>query len=163
MKLLDRFRNRTPREAPGSDADQPKRTAGEPIPGYDGMKAGEIVPALRGLTQVELEAVETYERSHKDRQAVLDKLRYMRSPEPVEGYDELDADGVAEALKGADGQRVKAIRDYERKFQHRRQVLDEAARVLPDARESAANAEAREEKSARVRGAMRRTPGQPPD
>jgi hypothetical protein len=163
VSIFDRILNRSPREADGSGADPPKPTAGEPIPGYDRMKSDEIVPALRGLTQVELEAVETYERSHKDRRAVLAKLRYMRSPEPVEGYDELDADQVAEALKGADGERVKAIRDYERKFQHRRQVLDEAARVLPDAQESAANAQAREEKSDRVRASMRRKPGQPPD
>ena len=160
MNLFDRFRNRPSHET--STEGVQAGNAGEPIPGYDRMKAAEIVPALRGLTQVQLEAVENYERSHEERAAVLDKLRYMRSPEPVEGYDTFDAGQVAEALKGADGQRVKAIRDYERKFQGRRQVLDEAARVLPDARESAANAQSREEKADRVRASMRKKPGNPP-
>jgi hypothetical protein len=94
---------------------------------------------------------------------VLDKLRYMRSAEPVEGYDTLDPQQVSEVLEGADGQQVKAIRDYERKFQHRRQILDEAAKVLPEARESRANAQAREEKAARVESGMRRAPGKNPD
>jgi hypothetical protein len=159
MKILDRLRNRSGSEAPDSDGGRPEPTAGEPIPGYDRMKSPEIVPRLRELTQVQLEAVESYERSHENRPPVLDKLRYMRSPEPVEGYDTFTPEQVAESLKGADGQQVKAIRDYERKFQHRRHVLDEAARVLPDAPESAANAEARQEKTDRVRASMRKAPG----
>lgn len=161
MKLFDRFRNRPSQEA-SSEGVQAEPAAGEPIPGYDHMKPDEIVPRLHELSQVQLEEVESYERSHKERAAVLNKLRYMRSPEPVEGYDTFDAGQVAEALEGADGQRVKAIRDYERKFQGRRQVLDEAARVLPDAPESAANAQSREEKANRVASSMRKRPGKPP-
>jgi hypothetical protein len=151
------FRKRPPREAEQGETASP---SGEgPIPGYDRLKADDIVSRMSGLTQVELEAVEDYERSHEARPEVLNKLRYMRSPEPVEGYDELSPDEIAELLKGADGQKVKAIRDYERKFQGRRQVLDETARVLPEARESAANAKAREEKAERVRLGMRKAPG----
>jgi uncharacterized protein (DUF433 family) len=159
VKFFDRLRNRPSSEAQAPDGDHPEPTAGEPIPGYDRMKPDEIVPHLRELKQEQLEEVETYERSHEDRKAVLDKLRYMRSAEPAEGYDELSFEQISEVLKGADGQQVKAIRDYERKFQHRRQVLDEAARVLPEARESRANAAAREEKAARVETGMRKAPG----
>jgi hypothetical protein len=160
MKLFNRLSKRSPDEAPTATGEDSQPTGDDlPIPGYDRMKEREIVVHLRELSQVELEAVERYERSHEDRAAVLDKLRYMRSPEPVEGYDTLTANEVAEALDGADGQSVKAIRDYERKFQHRRQVLDEAARVLPDAPESEANARSREEKTERVRTSMRRAPG----
>jgi hypothetical protein len=38
--------------------------------------------ALSEHSQVELEAVESYERSHKDRGPVLAKLHYMRGREP---------------------------------------------------------------------------------
>ena len=165
MSILDRLLNRSPAGDPAeSGSDGPPSASGEqlPIPGYDRLKADEVVSQLRGLTQVQLEAVEEYERSHEDRPPVLDKLRYMRSAEPLEGYDELDADEVAQALDGADAQLVKAVRDYERKFQKRRQVLDETARILPEAPESARDAKSREEKSDRVRASMRRAPGPPP-
>jgi hypothetical protein len=94
----------------------------------------EVVDRLRDLSQVELEAVESYERAHRSRPAVLDKLRYMRSSEPLEGYDALDPDAVAQALRGADAERVEG-----------------GARL---------RAQAREEKSARVRASTRRSPGQ---
>ncbi len=165
MSILDRLLNRSSDgEQAGSGSDGPHSADAEglPIPGYDGLKADEVVKHLHDLTQVQLEAVEEYERSHQDRPQVLDKLRYMRSPEPLEGYDKLDPDGVTQALDGADAQRVKAVRDYERKFQKRRQVLDETARVLPEAPESARDAKSREEKSDRVRASMRRAPGAPP-
>jgi hypothetical protein len=165
VSILDRLLNRSPAAGPAdSGSDGPHSADGEglPIPGYDDLKADEVVKHLRDLSQVQLEAVEEYERSHEDRAPVLDKLRYMRSAEPLEGYDKLDADEVARALDGADAQLVKAIRDYERKFQKRRKVLDETARVLPDADESTRDAKSREEKEARVRASMRRAPGAPP-
>lgn len=96
-------------------------------------------------------AVEAYERSHESRPEVLAKLRYMRMSEPLEDYDALGADQVVELLRTADAETVKAVRDYERKFGQRRQVIDEAARVLPAAPASAAEDRAREGQDARVR------------
>jgi hypothetical protein len=75
----------------------------------------------------------------------------MRSSEPLPGYDTLGPDQIAEALHGADSDTVKAVRDYERKFAHRRQVMEEAARVLPTAPRSARESAARQEQDARVR------------
>lgn len=80
----------------------------------------------------------------------------MRSSEPFEGYDAMPPDQIKERLAGADSQGVKAVRDYERKFQGRREILDETARVLPQASESAGETKSREEKSARVRESMRK-------
>ena len=60
--------------------------------------------------------METYERAHGNRPAVLEKLRYMRGTEPLPGYDALTPEQIAEALAGADAETVKAVRDYERKF-----------------------------------------------
>ena len=122
-----------------------------PIPGYDQLDDKEVSDRLAQLSQVELAAVEAYERAHENRPAVLNKLRYMRTSEPVPDYDTLTPEQIAEALAGADAQTVKAVRDYERKFRHRRSVLDEAARVLPSSRESAGEERARKDKATLLR------------
>ena len=102
--------------------------------GYDRLGDKQIGARLSQLSQVELAALETYERAHANRPVVLDKLRYMRGSEPLPGYDALTTEQIAEALADADTETVKAVRDYERKFGHRQSVLHEAARVLPTAR-----------------------------
>jgi hypothetical protein len=154
MKILERLRNHGPSgdagdpgsvEASPADADQ------LPIPGYDRLDRKQINTLLPQLSQIELTAVETYERSHEDRPEVLDKLRYMRASEPLPGYDALATEQIAEALADADGETVKAVRDYERKFQHRRSVLDEVGRVLPTSKASAQEDRAREQQKALVR------------
>ena len=122
-----------------------------PIPGYDRLSGKEVGDRLSQLSQAELATVETYERAHGDRPAVLNRLRYMRDTEPLPGYDTLTPEQIAEALAGADAKAVKAVRDYERKFQHRRSVLDEAARVLPSSPANAGEERARAEKASLLR------------
>jgi hypothetical protein len=128
-----------------------------PIAGFDHTKGKELTDKFRGLTQAELEEVETYEQSHKKRPAVLAKLRYLRSKEPLEGYDGMSPEAISQALAGADAETVKKVRDYERKFQRRQSVLHEAARVLPQAPASAKETKAQDEKDARVAAKMRRS------
>jgi hypothetical protein len=151
MKILDALRNRRfHRGAPAGKASSPDADR-LPIPGYDQLDHKEVGARLHGLSQVELAAVETYERSHKNRAEVLDKLRYMHTSEPMPGYDALSPEQIATALAGADAETVKAVRDYELKFGHREEVLDEAARVLPTATASAGQDRARKEQAALVR------------
>jgi hypothetical protein len=151
MKILDALRKRRSHgDAPGEQASSPD-PAELPIPGYDELDDRQVSARLHELSQVELAAVETYERSHENRPEVLDKLRYMRTREPLPGYDALSPEQIATALAGADAETVKAVRDYERKFGHRKRVLDEAARVLPTSQASAGEDRAREDKDARVR------------
>jgi hypothetical protein len=153
MKILDRLRNRPPQRG-GDGVSAEAASANEhslPIPGYERLDKKEITDRLSQLSQVELGTVEAYERAHAGRPAVLDKLRYMRGSEPLPGYDALSPQAIATALSGADAETVKAVRDYERKFAHRPQVLQEAARVLPTAPASAREERAREEQDARVR------------
>ncbi len=128
-----------------------------PIAGFDSGAGKGLTDKFRGLTQVELEEVETYEQSHKKRPAVLAKLRYLRSKEPLEGYDGMSPESISEALVGADAETVKKVRDYERKFQRRQSVLQETARVLPQAPASAKETKAQDEKDARVAAKMRRS------
>jgi hypothetical protein len=153
MKILDALRNR---RSQGSEEDTQAATSSPdehqlPISGYDGLKDKQIANQLSQLSQEELATVETYERAHEGRPVVLDKLRYMRGSEPLPGYDALTSEQIAEQLAGADAETVKAVRDYERKFQHRQSVLDEAARVLPNSEASAGEARAHEEKAALLR------------
>ena len=153
MKILRALRNRRSR---GSAAGPPAARSWPdeeelPISGYDRLEEKEIAGQLSQLSQVELATVETYERAHEGRPVVLDKLRYMRGGEPLAGYDALTTEQIAQALAGADAATVKAVRDYERKFQHRQSVLDETARVLPDSQASAGEARAHEEKGALLR------------
>jgi hypothetical protein len=153
MKILDALRNRRSQgsgrgtEAATGSPDEQQL----PIPGYDRLKDKQIAHQLSRLSQVELATVEAYERAHAARPVVLDKLRYMRGSEPLPGYDALTTGQIAKALAGADAETVKAVRDYERKFQHRQSVLDETARVLPSSQASAGEERAHEEKAALLR------------
>ena len=111
-----RFRKRdTPAVADAGSSDDQQL----PIPGYDQLKEKQISDQLSELSQVDLATIETYERAHASRPAVLEKLRYMRGSEPLEGYDELTPDEIATALAGANAKTVRAVRDYERKFGRR--------------------------------------------
>jgi hypothetical protein len=122
-----------------------------PISGYSELKGKQISDQLSELSQVELATVETYERAHGNRSAVLEKLRYMRGAEPLPGYDELTTEQIAAALTDANAKTVRAVRDYERKFGRRRAVLDEATRVLPTSRVSTDEQQAREAKASLLR------------
>jgi hypothetical protein len=168
VKILEALRKR---RSGGSESDTPA-TAGSagkdrlPISGYDQLGEKQVSDQLAQLSQVELAAVEAYERAHENRPVVLDKLRYMRGSEPIAGYDALTPEQIAEALAGADGETIRAVRDYERKFQHRQSVLNEAARTLPTSQASAAEEGAREDKAALLREGYadrQRTAPDPPE
>ena len=100
-----------------------------PIKGYDKLKDRDLFAALRLRSQDELTLVDSYERSHQNRAAVLDKLRYLRNDEPLDGYDRLDADGVVASLDGSDLTTLGAVRTYEVKLRDRPQVLSRLAEL----------------------------------
>jgi hypothetical protein len=157
MNILKRLRGRPSVTTGEVGSAQAGSTDEHPLPiaRYDELGEKQVNQQLSQLTQVELAAVEAYERSHRDRAVVLDKLRYMRGSEPLPGYDLLSPEEIVEELAGADARTVKAVRDYERKFRHRRQVMEEAARVLPTSRASAGEVRAREDKAALVQAGTR--------
>ena len=99
------------------------------IDGYDRLDARKVVAQLPQHSQAELATIETHERSHKDRAAVLNKLGYLLGDEPLPGYDTLDPEQIATALDGADLDTAKRIREYERKFKRRSSVLDAVDRT----------------------------------
>jgi hypothetical protein len=134
MTILSALRERLSGRdsAAQSTADSHGDPAGEaqpPFAGYDRLDDRQLIKELRDHSQIELEAVESYERSHKDREPVLNKLRYMRGREPLPGYDALSVEGVVAALDEADLATIKNVRGYERKFANRSEVLEEVVRV----------------------------------
>jgi hypothetical protein len=101
----------------------------EPVAGYDGLNAKDVVSSLSSRSQVELAEIEGHERSHEGREAVFNKLRWMRQKEPLPGYDGMSIDEVVAALEDADLATIKRVRGYERKFGARRDVLEAVARA----------------------------------
>jgi hypothetical protein len=111
-----------------SDSDQLAK-APVPFADYDRLDARQVVHALSDHSQIELEAVEAYERSHQSREPVLDKLRYMRGSEPLPGYDALSVEEIVSAVKRADRATIQKVRGYERKFANRPAVLEAVVRA----------------------------------
>jgi hypothetical protein len=100
-----------------------------PFAGYDRLDDRQVIDRLSDHSQIELEAVESYERSHEDRKPVLDKLRYLRGSEPLPGYDALSVEEIVTEFKDADLATIKKVRGYERKFANRSEVLEEVVRA----------------------------------
>ena len=122
-----------------------------PIADYDALDEQHVIAQFRKLSQVELAEVEVYERAHRNRPVVLQKLRYMRGVEPVAGYDALEPNDIVLLLEQGDSASIRAIRDYEGKFRGRRQVLNAAAQALPNAALNVGEQHRRDEKAERTR------------
>jgi hypothetical protein len=157
MTLTERLRIRS-RRGPAADPSSPPAPPDEgalPIPGYDDLPEKQVIDRFRELSQVELAEIEAYELAHRNRRPVLDKLRYMRSPEPLPGYDALEPREVVQVIEAADTARIRAIRDYEAKFRRRHQVMSVAAQALPKAAANVGETRRRDEKALRTRTGIR--------
>jgi len=51
-----------------------------PIPGYDALSASQVVERLAGLVGSELDAVRSYEATHRNRRTILGKIEQLASP-----------------------------------------------------------------------------------
>lgn len=129
MSILTALRGRFSDREPSATQGDPAAEAPLPFAGYDQLDDKRVVEGLSDRSQVELEAIQSYERSHQERVPVLDKLRYMRGREPLPGYDALSVEEILAALEEADLTTIKKIRDYERKFAGRRDVMEDVVRV----------------------------------
>jgi hypothetical protein len=151
MRFIERLRSTRRPTAETTPAGDPAAPDALPITGYDDLHEKDVIARFPELSQVELAELESYERSHGSRRVVLDKLRYMRGPEPILNYDALEAQEVVRQLESADTATIRAIRDYEGKFRRRRQVLGAATEALPNAVANAGERDHREEKAERTR------------
>lgn len=66
----------TPAPANGPLSDAPT-SAELPIPGYDALSASQVVERLTGLAPPELDAVQAYEATHRQRRTILGKIEQL--------------------------------------------------------------------------------------
>ena len=134
MKVLSFLQGRLARKPSAAQADNQAADDAQRVPadqdlppfdGYDGLDQREVRERLSDQSQIELEAIESYERFHENREPVLTKVRYMRGREPLPGYDALGVEEILAALEEADLATIKKVRAYERKFAKRPAVLEE--------------------------------------
>jgi hypothetical protein len=137
MSVFERIRSMRTNAPAGASSDTDSGGGDDALLGYAKLNERHAIAALGPLNQVELTAIECFERTHRGRVPVLDKLRYLRDPEPLPGYDALEPDAIGERLAGVDATRVKAVREYERKHQNRPPVNAKVASALHELREPA--------------------------
>jgi ferritin-like metal-binding protein YciE len=101
-----------------------------PIANYDSLNAGDIVERLPRLTQVELGAVDAYERRHSSRKTIISKVDSLRGDEPWAGYDEHSVEEVEQRVRDADEDEARKVRDYERRHKGRKGVIEAAQRSV---------------------------------
>ena len=134
MTLLDAVRDRlSSRDATAqSDSASAPAVADAELPfaGYENLDDREVMAKLSQHSQTELSNIEDYERAHKKRPSVLDKLRFMRGREPLPGYDAMSADEVVAVIAGADREAIKRIRAYERKFAKRPDIMEAVSHAM---------------------------------
>lgn len=130
MKLFSNSHNDASAATVDAAPAAPPPEKGQPMADYDGLDPSELTASLHQRSQVELTSIEDYERAHQGRAAVLDKLRYLRENEPMPGYDAFSTEQVLGELQSADLPAVKDVREYERRHQHRRQILDAIVVVI---------------------------------
>jgi ferritin-like metal-binding protein YciE len=126
--LPELARAATEREPAPPDNVTPLR--GEPLAGYDRLNAGQVAARLSGLGQAQLRAVGAYERAHRNRRTVLERISTLEGPEPVDGYDELSEAAAIARLRESDDATVTRIRDYESRHRRSVAVLEAAQKAL---------------------------------
>ena len=62
---------------------------------YDDLEAEQVLEHLGGLSQEALLKLGDYERAHRRRDDVLDRIAALTGDEPWPGYDERDRAGAA--------------------------------------------------------------------
>ena len=140
MTLLDAVRDRlSSRDAAAQSDSAPAPAVANaelPFAGYENLDDREVMAKLSHHSQAELSNIEDYERAHKKRPSVLDKLRFMRGREPMPGYDALSSDEVVAAVANADRAAIKRVRAYERKFANRPDVMAAVGSAMHERRTS---------------------------
>jgi ferritin-like metal-binding protein YciE len=94
------------------------------IADYDNKTVDDIEQRLAGLTQVQLGMIDAYERRHENRSTLLERIESLRGDEPWSGYDEQTVADIRKALAVAEADKVREVRDYERRHKERKGVLD---------------------------------------
>jgi hypothetical protein len=126
----------TARRVPGVEAIEGRlrgaavRARELPIADYDALNVAKVTARLAELSQAELRTVAAYERRHRKRTTVLERIASLQEDEPWAGYDALTATQVLERLREADEDTRARVRDYEGRHRQRETVLSATRREV---------------------------------
>ena len=81
----------------------------EPVAGYDGLSARDVVTLLPSRSRSEQAAIESYELAHRNRQTVLSRLRRLRQEGPGRAPEALNTEQVVAALRRFQAARVPPV------------------------------------------------------
>jgi hypothetical protein len=99
-RLADPVRPTRGPPAPGDEEAVTGPATNEPIAGYDGLTTRDLIGSLSSHSEAELTAIESYERAHRKRKAVIGKLRVLRDGDRrVREHKALTTDQVVAALR----------------------------------------------------------------
>jgi hypothetical protein len=84
-------------------------TVNEPVAGYDRLKAKDVVASLSTRSRRELAAIASYERAHRNRKAILSKLRRLGHEEPLRDPEALSTEQVVAALRRLQADRLPLV------------------------------------------------------
>ena len=97
-----------------------------PIQQYPSLSTDEILTKLAELSEIDLRKVDSYERKHKNRRAVLSRIRVLQGEEPWPRYDELAVKDIEAELNNGDYQRAQDVLVYERAHKNRPELIQSA-------------------------------------
>jgi ferritin-like metal-binding protein YciE len=94
------------------------------IPDYASLNANQVISRLGELSRTELRRIAAYERRHRNRRSVLERIEADTGKQPWPGYDEMPTEAILARLDGADEATVELARDYERRHRARAEVIE---------------------------------------
>jgi hypothetical protein len=101
------------------------------IPGYDDMKATEIIDQIQSVSTKQLEIIRDYEQHNYNRVRVLRQInKELNEMRIIPEYDKLSVGAVVEKLHELSPQELAALRDYEKSHRNRTTVLSAIDRWL---------------------------------
>lgn len=101
------------------------------IPGYDDMKATEIIDLIKSLPTRQLEIIRDYEQENYSRVRILRQInKELDEMRIIPDYDKLSVGAVVEKLHELSRQELAALKDYEKGHRNRRTVISAIDRWL---------------------------------
>ena len=97
---------------------------------YDDLEAEQVLEHLGGLSQEALLKLGDYERAHRGRDEVLDRIAALTGDEPWPGYDEQTVPALQASFDDASRERLNTVITYERAHKNRADVLQTATHRL---------------------------------
>lgn len=125
-----RGRTMTAVRVTGARAGVPPAEEQLPIKGYSELTAQKVIAELPKLGQDDLRLIQAYERANQNRTSVQQAIDARLVDLPIDGYDRLTAEEIADELSGLSDDDLRTVREYERRGPARKTILDRIESLL---------------------------------